>query len=50
MNEIISRLGLDMSQVAPMAYTGAAAIVMRTKGLFNARTIHSWLYEPKIII
>lgn len=49
MNEIISRLSLDISQVAPMAYTGAAAIVMRTKGLHNARTIHSWLYEPKII-
>jgi exodeoxyribonuclease-5 len=30
--------------VAPMAYTGAAAIVMRMKGMPNARTIHSWLY------
>lgn len=46
MNEIIRRLGLKMSQVAPMAYVGAAAINLRLKGLSNAKTIHSWLYEP----
>lgn len=28
-----------------MAYTGAASIVLRTKGLSNAKTIHSWLYK-----
>ena len=49
MNAIIERLGLDLDEVAPMSYIGAAAIVMRLKGLYNAKTIHSWLYEPKII-
>jgi exodeoxyribonuclease-5 len=49
MNEIIKRLGMSTAEVAPMAYTGAAAIVMRTKGFYNAKTIHSWLYEPKIV-
>lgn len=44
--EILKRLNLPMYEVAPMAFTGAAAIVMRLKGLSNARTIHSWLYEP----
>ena len=44
--EILKRLNLPMHQVAPMAFTGSAAIVMRLKGLTNARTIHSWLYEP----
>jgi len=49
MNEIIKRLGMSTADIAPMAYTGAAAIVMRTKGLHNAKTIHSWLYEPEIV-
>lgn len=31
--------------IAPMAYTGAASIVMRMKGMPTARTIHSWLYR-----
>ena len=31
--------------IAPMAYTGAASIVMRMKGMPTARTIHSWLYK-----
>lgn len=47
MRAIIDRLGLYPEEVAPMAYIGAAAIVMRLKGLENAKTIHSWLYEPK---
>lgn len=47
MMAIIDRLGLYPEEVAPMAYIGAAAIVMRTKGLMNAKTIHSWLFEPK---
>ena len=42
MNEIIKRLGMSIADVMPTAYTGAAAIVMRTKGLYNAKTIHSW--------
>ena len=46
MNAIISRLGLDMEEILPMAYTGVASLVMRTKGLYNAKTIHSSLYTP----
>lgn len=49
MNAIVDRLGLATHEIAPMAYIGAAAIVMRMKGLENARTIHSWILEPKII-
>lgn len=45
LNEIIQRLGISFDEVAPMAYIGAAAINMRMKGLTNAKTIHSWLYE-----
>lgn len=44
-HEIIRRAGIPLDRVAPMAYIGQAAIVMRTRGLYNARTIHSWLYE-----
>ena len=44
-HEIVRRLGLDRNRIAPMAYIGQAAIVMRTRGLLNARTIHSWLYD-----
>lgn len=43
--EILKRLNLPFTDVAPMAFTGSAAIVMRLKGLVNAKTIHSWLYE-----
>lgn len=46
LNGIISAIGLPLDRVAPMSYVGAAAIVMRTKGLHNARTIHSWLLSP----
>ena len=45
LSEILKRLKLPLTDVAPMAFTGAAAIVMRLKGLVNAKTIHSWLYE-----
>lgn len=45
MNAIIDSLGIDKNRVAPMAYVGAAAINMRLKGLRNAKTIHSWIYE-----
>lgn len=43
---IMERLGLPMHRVAPMSFIGQASIVMRTKGLRNAKTIHSWLYKP----
>lgn len=46
LNEIIRTLDLDpMTEVAPMSFTGAASIVMRTKGLYSAKTAHSWLYN-----
>ena len=44
LNEMVKRLGLRPYQILPMAYTGQAAIVMRTKGFTNARSIHSGLY------
>lgn len=51
-NEIIKRLKLYDWQYYSGAYTGTAAIVMRTKGLINARTLHSIFYElvQKVVI
>lgn len=46
MNAIIQAIGLQEDAIAPMAYIGAAAINMRLKGMRNAKTIHSWIYEP----
>lgn len=46
---IVDRLGLLTEQVAPVAYTGAAAIVMRRNNFDNACTIHSLLYQYKTI-
>lgn len=46
LNDIINRLNLNPENVLPMAYTGQAAIVMRTKGMINACTCHSGLFEP----
>ena len=48
MHCIIDKLGLRADQVAPMAYVGSAAIVMRLNGFYNASTIHSWLYKLEI--
>ena len=45
-NCIIDALEIDRERVAPLAYTGAAAINMRNHGMFNAKTGHSWLYQP----
>ena len=45
MDAIIDAIGIERKRVAPMAYVGAAAINMRLKGLENAKTIHSWIYE-----
>lgn len=42
---IINSLGLSEDQIAPMSYTGSAAMVMRLKGFLNAKTMHSWLYK-----
>lgn len=49
LNNIINKLGIPMERIAPMAYTGQAAVVMRGYGLSNAKTIHSWLYDPVLI-
>lgn len=45
---IIEYLGINREQIAPMAYTGAAAVNLRTKGLLNAGTIHSWIYHASM--
>lgn len=46
MNSIIDAINISKDRVAPMAYVGAASINMRLKGMMNAKTIHSWIYEP----
>ena len=43
--EIIRRIGIPLNRIAPMAYIGQAAIVMRSKGLYNAKTCHSTCFE-----
>ena len=43
---ILEKIGVSLDRIAPMAFTGQAAVVMRGYGLINAKTIHSWLYEP----
>lgn len=46
LNEIVKRLGLDpLTEIAPMSFTGSASLVMRMKGLFTAKTAHSWLFN-----
>ena len=45
LNAIINSLGINNNEYLAMAFTGQAAIVMRTKGFPNARSIHSSLYE-----
>ena len=42
---IINGLNLKPYEIMPMAYTGQASIVMRTRGFTNARSIHSSLYH-----
>ena len=46
LNSIVNAISAKQRiNIAPMAYTGAASIVMRLKGMPFARTIHSWLYK-----
>lgn len=45
MREILRRAEIPLERVACMAYTGQAATVMRTRGLYNAKTAHSTLYH-----
>lgn len=47
-NTIVDYLGIARERIAPLAYTGAAAINMRVHGMENAKTAHSWLYLPVI--
>ena len=48
--EIVKRLGLDiMYEVAPMSFIGSASLVMRNKGLFSAKTAHSWLFNVDVV-
>lgn len=46
--EIMNNSGIPLSRIAPMSFIGQAAIIMRSKGLLNAKTIHSWLFVPEI--
>lgn len=51
LNEIIRSLGLNpLTEVAAMSFIGSASLVMRNKGLYNARTAHSWLYTVREVI
>lgn len=45
MDAIIQAIGIPEDSVLPVAYTGCAAINMRLKGMRNAKTIHSAIYE-----
>lgn len=44
-NAFVKELGLKPEEILCMAFTGQAAIVMRTKGLLTAVTLHSGLFE-----
>ena len=46
LKEILYYLNLSIDEIAPMSYIGAAVINMRRNGLYNAKTIHSWLFNP----
>lgn len=43
--QILKELGLTPQEYMPMAYTGQASIVMRSRGFSTAQSIHSSLYE-----
>ena len=45
LHKVIEELGLKEYEVAPMAFTGSASIIMRLNGFLNARTIHSSIYK-----
>ena len=45
LNAILEKLKLKAHEVLCMAYTGQAAIVMRTKGMPTACTCHVGLFE-----
>lgn len=43
--EIIRQSNIPIGRIAIMTYIGQAAIVLRTRGLYSAKTIHSTMYE-----
>lgn len=45
MKEIIRQSRIPMHRIAIMTYIGQAAIVLRTRGLYSAKTIHSTIKE-----
>lgn len=45
LHKVIEDLGLKEYEIAPMAFTGSASIIMRLNGFKNARTIHSSIYR-----
>lgn len=49
--EIVKRLGLDpLTEVAAMSFIGSASLVMRNKGLYSAKTAHSWLFNVETVV
>lgn len=46
LDAILSEISIPRHRVAAMAYSGQASNVLRSKGMMNAKTIHSWLYKP----
>ena len=47
--QICKDSGIPMNRILPMAYTGAAACVLRKKGFDNATTLHSGLFHSEEI-
>lgn len=47
---IIKKIDLTDVNVACVAYTGMASLVMNRKGMKNAQTIHSLIYEMQTVI
>ena len=44
--EIVKALNLNpMTEIAAMSFIGSASLVMRMKGLVNAKTAHSWIFN-----
>lgn len=44
--EIVKALNLNPStEIAAMSFIGSASLVMRMKGLINAKTAHSWIFN-----
>lgn len=45
LHKVIEELNLKENEIAPMAFTGSASIIMRLNGFLNAKTIHSSIYK-----